>query len=83
MPLPRNEQDLTNLGYIREETVTCLSHMCGQKIVFFRTPRGKRIPLDADTLQPHWETCPDADKFRGAKRMKKTRDGVYGGNRRH
>lgn len=49
---------------------------CGAPIVWFKTSAGKKIPVDAATVEPedqqlqlprhvsHFATCPDADKFR-------------------
>jgi uncharacterized protein with PIN domain len=49
---------------------------CNQRIIFLETERGKRMPVDADTVQPdddefvygrhvsHFSTCSNADFFR-------------------
>jgi len=37
---------------------------CNAEIMWWKTPRGKSIPLDIDTYVAHFQTCPDADKFR-------------------
>jgi len=57
---------------------TCRS--CGAEITWMKTSGGKNIPVDAetvedegatifdpDTMTTHFETCPDADKFRKKK----------------
>ncbi len=59
---------------------------CGAEIVWLKTSGGKNIPVDADsveedalgmpevfdpdTMTTHFETCPDADKFRKTKGAK-------------
>lgn len=53
---------------------------CGADIVWMKTKKGKNIPVDydhtndpettvfdPDTMTTHFETCPDADKFRRRK----------------
>jgi len=53
---------------------------CGAEIVWMKTQRGKNIPVDAetiddkgaevfdpDTMTTHFETCPDAYKWRKKK----------------
>lgn len=54
--------------------VRCRS--CRARIVWFETPAGKRMPVDADTVEPdddeldlgrhvsHFATCPDANHHR-------------------
>ena len=64
MPFPKTEDGLAKAGYTYENTRKCSSPICGQDIAWYRTPKGKRIPLDEGTLEPHWATCPDAKSFR-------------------
>jgi hypothetical protein len=52
---------------------------CGAEIIFLMTDKGKRIPVDADTVQPkddyfdanrhkaHFATCPQSQKWRKKK----------------
>lgn len=49
---------------------------CRARIIFLETTTGKKIPVDADTVEPedeqfdnarhesHFATCPQADQFR-------------------
>lgn len=49
---------------------------CRAKIVWFKTPAGKKMPVDADTVEPadedldlsrhqsHFVSCPNADQHR-------------------
>jgi hypothetical protein len=37
---------------------------CHAQIVWAITTSGKKMPLDADTLNPHWATCPVAKQFK-------------------
>lgn len=62
---PTTETGLKEAGYTFENTGTCRG--CGAEIAWYRTPKGKAIPLDEGTLIPHWGTCPNADDFRGPK----------------
>lgn len=51
---------------------------CGQKITWLKTAKGKAIPINAwqripgglwgKELGTHWETCPHAKEWKGAKR---------------
>jgi hypothetical protein len=36
---------------------------CGAEIVWAKTARGKRMPFDRETLEPHWAICPQAKEF--------------------
>lgn len=59
------------------KVVECRS--CKARIVFLRTEGGSNIPVDAETVQEgdekldrsrhvvHFQTCPDANKFRKAR----------------
>lgn len=58
----KTDADLKAAGYTFENKARCRS--CGAEIEFWLTPKQKHIPLDAGTMQPHFSTCPDADKFR-------------------
>jgi hypothetical protein len=52
---------------------------CNAKIIWFETPAGKRMPVDADTVeaddteldldrhQSHFASCPNADQHRRRK----------------
>jgi hypothetical protein len=49
---------------------------CNAKVIWFETPKGKNMPVDADTVEAgdealdlsrhvsHFRTCPNADKHR-------------------
>ena len=48
---------------------------CNAKVIWFVTPNGKHMPVDADTVRPdddclktrhvsHFATCPDHNKWR-------------------
>lgn len=52
-------------GYRYEGTGTCTGETCGDRVIqWWRTPKGKAIPLDPDTKEPHFSTCPDAKDFK-------------------
>lgn len=65
MPFPKTEVDLEKAGYEYEGSGRCRA--CNAEISWYRTPNGKRIPLDEGTMEPHWSTCPNADGFRRGK----------------
>ena len=58
---PETPEDLEEAGYEPGNVSTCRG--CGQKIQWWKTPKGKNIPLDVD-CKPHWATCPEAESFR-------------------
>ena len=62
MPFPTTETGLKEAGYVFDNTGRCKA--CDAEIAWYRTPKGKYIPLDEGDLTPHWGTCPNADDFR-------------------
>ena len=62
MPFPKTHDELIAAGYIFKNGGHCRG--CGQKIQWYQTPKGKVMPLDMDTYEPHWSSCPKADNFR-------------------
>ncbi len=62
MPFPRTDNDLAAAGYEFDNKSKCRG--CGAEIAWYRTPKGKAIPLDEGTLEPHWATCPKAKDLR-------------------
>jgi len=66
MPFPTNEKELAEQGYEFEGTGRCSE--CHAEIAWYRTPKGKRIPLDEGTLVAHWGTCTNPDRFRRPKK---------------
>lgn len=63
MAFPKTETELAEQGYTFEGTAKCRGENCGAEINWYKTPAGKRIPLDPD-LTPHFKTCPNAGSFR-------------------
>lgn len=44
---------------------------CGVPVEFWRTPAGDReVPLDPETLEPHFSQCSQARNYRTEQRMK-------------
>jgi len=64
-PFPRTELELEKAGYEFEGTGKCRA--CGEELAWYRTPAGKRMPLEEGTLEPHWAKCSDPDRFRKVK----------------
>lgn len=60
-----SREELEADGYRHMGTSRCKGSACGAEIDWYETPRGKNIPINPDTLKPHWETCPSTDEFRG------------------
>lgn len=61
-------EELVAAGYTLSRLSRCSAihngGTCNESIEWWRTPEGRFIPLDAETLQPHWSTCVDAELFR-------------------
>lgn len=63
MPFPKTETELRAAGYEPPKKPSkCRG--CGAEIEFWRSPKGKLIPLHSGTLEPHFATCPKAKEFR-------------------
>ena len=62
MPFPKTNTDLAAQGYVFDNSAHCRG--CGAEIDWYRTPKGKKIPLDPGTLEAHWSSCPKAKDFR-------------------
>ncbi len=62
---PKTETELKEQGYEFNGTGKCRA--CQAAIAWYRTPKGKSIPLDEGTLEPHWSTCSDPELFRDPK----------------
>lgn len=60
-------------GYRYEGPGTCMGLKCGRTIAWWRTPKGKAIPLDPDTKEPHFSTCPDAMEFKNKQQSEPRR----------
>jgi hypothetical protein len=65
MPFPKTETELRAAGYEPPpDGKESKCRGCGAALEFWRTPKGKIIPLEAGSLEPHWTNCPNADEFR-------------------
>lgn len=62
MPFPKTDTDLKAAGYEYDGTSRCRG--CHAEIEWWRTPKGRAIPLNPGTLEPHWSDCPNAKDFR-------------------
>ena len=66
MAFPKTEAELVAAGYVApKKSSVCKGY--GAEIEWWKTPKHKSIPLDAGTLEPHWDTCPNAKDFRDRK----------------
>jgi hypothetical protein len=63
----RSDDELRAAGYRRCEQdldgAVCKVPGCQQRILWYWTPQGTKIPVQYDTLQPHRVTCADAAYF--------------------
>jgi len=64
----RNLEELEAAGFAYHKGTFCRGEHCGAAILWFYTPRNNHIAINADDFQPHWSTCPDAERFRGRRR---------------
>jgi len=67
MSFPQTRDELEAAGFRFDTLGRCRGVRCHGDLHWWWTPKGKRIPLDADGT-PHWVTCVDAAQFRRAKR---------------
>jgi hypothetical protein len=71
MPIPNQRCDLESFGY------SFLSHShcsgCNAEIEWWWTPNGAKLCFNVtrsgenEFMEPHWATCPVADRFRRPK----------------
>jgi hypothetical protein len=55
---PRGHKALVNEGFVYLFAGRCRNRECGAGILWYRTPAGKRLPIDAAMKIPHWWCCP-------------------------
>lgn len=65
MRFPRTPEEMVARGYQYDNDNVCRG--CGADIEWWITPNGKKLPVNVGTAEPHWSTCPDADRFRKEK----------------
>ena len=53
------ERDWIQRGY-RQQTKASKCFACLKEFEWWRTPKGKLIPLTSDDLKPHKKICPEA-----------------------
>jgi hypothetical protein len=56
MAFPQSTQEMEAFGYKKLNSIPCAD--CGAPLVYWRTPNGKRIPMNEGTATGHWGTCP-------------------------
>ena len=59
MPFPTTIEEWNTAGYVFQNDARC---RCGQPIEWWKTPRGKMMPIevDGDEVKSHWADCPNA-----------------------
>ena len=70
MSFPKTEEELWKQGYRFYKKGRCNGPNCRADIEWWDTPNNKQIPLDPGTMEPHWGTCPDRERFRKDKQPK-------------
>lgn len=65
MPFPKTAKEMEAQGY--EFTGSGRCRDCKAELDWYRTPQGKNIPMNAGTIEPHWGSCPNAERFRKVK----------------
>lgn len=66
MPFPTTRDGLREAGYNLEFTRACQA--CGKSLDFYRTPKGKLMPIETTSTLPHFANCPKAKHFRKSKK---------------
>lgn len=66
MPFPKDTVELAIAGYKFSDDGHCRA--CGARIQWWITPKNRKMPLDAETLIPHWGTCPNTADFKRPKK---------------
>lgn len=62
MAYPTTIEEMKQQGYKFSGEGECRS--CGADIEWWETPRGKKMPTNHGTAEPHWSTCPSANQHR-------------------
>jgi hypothetical protein len=67
---PQTRHELIRAGYVRLDNGGKLCHGCDAPIEWWKTTRGKKIPMnpmpeDRSSAQAHFAICPNARDFRG------------------
>lgn len=60
----KTRAELEAAGYSFKKSGVCKSCACAAFIEWWNTPNSKVIPLDSDSLKPHWATCRDSQSFK-------------------
>ncbi len=61
----QSREELEAAGYRFLNTSRCAGKDCRAEIDWYETPKGKKMPLDPDTLETHWASCKNREMFRG------------------
>lgn len=77
LTFPATHDQLKAAGWNLSFTRRC--KLCNAMINFWRTPAGKTCPMDIgpEPVRSHFETCPQAEKFRKPKAAPAPQDGLF------
>jgi len=57
-------EKLREAGYHFDGWGQCRAPECRARLHFYVTPKGKRMPMDPETCQPHWASCKAVQRFK-------------------
>jgi len=60
----KTDGDLRAAGYRFDRNGVCTGPNCRKKIEWWLTAKGKWMPIDPGTMEPHWSTCVDRKQFK-------------------
>ncbi len=60
----KTHAELKAAGYKFQCWRRCTGSRCRRMIYLYKTPKGKTMPIDPATFEPHHATCVDVDTFR-------------------
>jgi hypothetical protein len=78
----RSEDDLERANFKFLEHATCNVPGCGQRVVWYRTPNGGRMPVNLSDYQPHKTTCADPDYFQRKREERAAQTFARRGNKK-
>ena len=75
MKFPATSDELRKAGYIFDGEAICRGRTCRERIEFWITPAGKKMPMSVkkagnvlfnsgEVREPHFASCPDVSDFR-------------------
>ena len=69
---PKSAEELKAAGYVFDNLGLCKAAICQARLWWFRTPKGKAMPLvknEVGLFSPHFADCPARESFKKQKGM--------------